>query len=82
MTLADDQKAPQRPTVKQGTGSMGQQSESQPKGREVGGASCANEWMERKVRHNSRVEKLARMPKIKEGRLLDDVEGCWFLPAD
>ena len=24
---------------------MGQQSESQPKGREVGGASCANEWM-------------------------------------
>ena len=41
-----------------------------------------NEWMERKVRHNSRVEKLARMPKIKEGRLLDDVEGCWFLPVD
>ena len=29
------------------------------------------EW-ERKLRHQSRVEKLKAMPKVKEGRLLDD----------
>jgi hypothetical protein len=29
---------------------------------------------ERKVRHASRVEKLKALPKVKDGRLLDDAE--------
>jgi hypothetical protein len=32
---------------------------------------------ERKLRHRSRVMKLARIPKVKEGRLLDD-ERAWM----
>jgi hypothetical protein len=32
---------------------------------------------ERKVRHASRVEKLAAMPKVKKGRLLDD-DRAWM----
>ena len=41
------------------------------------GKRNANRWLaragwERKVRHQSRVENLASMPKVKEGRLLDD----------
>ena len=64
-----------QPIRKQGTGTMtkhlqlNRRVEQEPKPRKTSG--------ERRVRHRSRVGKLQRIPKVKEGRTLDD-DRAWM----
>ncbi|MGA7905120.1 MAG: hypothetical protein WCA06_21015 [Terrimicrobiaceae bacterium] len=61
--------------MKQETGGMGKCSINR-KGRQVEPLARKAGW-ERKIRHRARVEKLAAMPKVKDGRLLDD-DRAWM----
>ena len=50
---------------------MGQHSDSHPKDKQSSEPLVRKAGWERKVRHQSRAEKLAAMPKVKEGRPLE-----------
>jgi hypothetical protein len=53
---------------------MDEHSNSQAKGKPAPEPLVRKARWERKIRHQARVEKLKELPKVKEGRLLEDVE--------